>query len=217
MVPLIKKNPAYDLRAINAKWQTVSLCVIFATFLLAIITWVNFDVELIPVSKPRIEIQVENIPQTQQSTAAPPPERPAVPIESEDEDLPDDVTITSTTIDFTEENVAPPAPAAEDDEIPEFVAYDKAPEVVKQVATEYPEIARRAGVEGDVWLRVPVDTNGTVIASKIKVVKNSTGNSGCVEAAIEAAKNYKFSPAYQRDRPVRVWVSLPFKFRLKER
>ncbi|MBP7462267.1 MAG: energy transducer TonB [Candidatus Delongbacteria bacterium] len=212
------KNLDYDLRAINSKWLTESLVVILAMMLLMFVTWVTFSVEILPQAKPRIEVQVENIPQTQQTTAAPPPERPAVPIESEDEDLPDDVTISSTTIDFTEQNIAPPtASSAEDEEIPEFVAFDKAPEVLKQVPPEYPEIARRAGIEGDVWLRVPIDTSGNVIGDKIKVVKNTTGNSGCVEAAIAAAKQYKLSPAYQRDRPVRVWISLPFKFRLKDR
>lgn len=214
----MQKNIDYDLRAINDKWMTEALVMVVALMLLMFVTWVTFSVEILPQAKPRIEVQIENIPQTQQTSAAPPPERPAIPIESEDEDLPDDVTISSTTIDFTEQSVAPPTVSSgEEEEIPEFVAFDKAPEVTKQVTPEYPEIARRAGIEGDVWLRVPIDTSGNVIASKIKVVKNSTGNSGCVEAAIAAASQYKLSPAYQRDRPVRVWISLPFKFRLKDK
>ncbi len=212
---MIKKHIDYDIRAISKKWFSESIVVGLAAFLLALLTWRTFEVEVMPLVKPRIEIQVENIPQTQQMTAAPPPERPAVPIESEDEDLPDDVTITSTTIDFNEE--PPPPPPPEEEEVPEFVAYDKAPQVVKRVEPKYPEIARKAGIEGVVWLKFVVDTSGNVRPSNIKVVKNTTGNSGCVEAAIEAVKKWKFSPAYQRDKPVKVWVTIPFKFYLKNK
>ena len=211
---MIKKNIDFDLRKLSGKWLSVSLAAAMSGFLLALITWRTFDIEVLPPQREPIEIEVTEIPPTEQVQTAPPPERPSIPIESEDEDIPDDITITSTTIDFDEEPID--IPVMEEEEIPDFVAYDKPPEPVKKAVPEYPEIARKAGIEGDVWLKVGVDTSGNVIPSKIKVIKNTTGNSGCVEAAIEAAKSYKFSPAYQRDKPVRVWVSLPFKFRLNK-
>jgi len=39
------------------------------------------------------------------------------------------------------------------------------------------------GIEGDIWLRVPIGTDGKVIADQIIVVKNTIGESGCVAAA----------------------------------
>jgi len=211
---LIKKNIFFDLRAISTKWLSESICLALSVFLLMMITWRKFEVDVIPMVMDQQLLKMEDLPpQTEQTSVAPPPERPAVPIESEDEDLPDDVTITSTTINFDEE--PPPPPPEEEEEIPEFVAYDKAPEPVKRVPPKYPELARKAGIEGVVYLKFAIDEEGNVIHSKIKVLKNTTGNSGCDEAAIEAVKKWKFTPAYQRDKPVKVWISMPFKFSLK--
>jgi protein TonB len=77
---------------------------------------------------------------------------------------------------------------------------------------EYPEIARRAGVEGLVILFVQVDVDGAIANTK---VMKKEGLDIFVDAAIKAVKSVKWKPAMQRDRPVKVWASVPIEFVLK--
>ncbi|NOY76862.1 MAG: energy transducer TonB [Calditrichaeota bacterium] len=165
----------------------------------------------------KVIIKAEEIPPTEQINRPPPPERPAVPVPTEDEDVPEDVTIESTNIDFNEEPPPPPPPPEEESETPIFVAYDSPPEPIGgfgaiQKNLKYPEIARKAGVEGTVIIQVLIDEKGRVI--KTKVLK-SLGNNGCDEAAISAIRKTRWKPAMQRDKPVKVWVSIPVIFKLK--
>ncbi len=165
----------------------------------------------------KVVIKAEEIPPTQQINRPPPPERPAVPVPTEDEDVPEDVTIESTNIDFNEQPPPPPPPPEEESETPIFVAYDSPPEPIGgfgaiQKNLKYPEIARKAGVEGTVIIQVLIDEKGRVI--KTKVLK-SLGNNGCDEAAISAIRKTRWKPAMQRDKPVKVWVSIPVIFKLK--
>jgi len=95
-----------------------------------------------------------------------------------------------------------------------FLAYDTPPRLIKRVLPKYPEIAREAKAEGMVILRLLVDEKGNVVEAK---VLKGDKNFGFEEAAIEAALKCKFTPAYQREKPVKVWVSFPVAFSLKKR
>ncbi len=163
-------------------------------------------------------VQVEEIPQTQQERSAPAPSRPTVPIASEDETLPEDETIDFTDIDLdAEPPPPPPPPEAIDDSVPVFVPHDEPPEPIGGYAAiqsklVYPEIARKAGVEGRVMIWAQIGVDGSVMRTR---VMKSLGPNGCDEAAISAIKAVKWKPAMQRDKPVRVWVAVPVDFRLK--
>jgi len=100
------------------------------------------------------------------------------------------------------------------EDMPTFNGGDPATEFRKYIFQnlKYPEIARKAGVEGTVFVQVLVDVKGLVVDTR--VVK-SLGNNGCDEAAIDAIKKVKWKPAMQRDRPVKVWISIPVRFKLK--
>ncbi len=107
----------------------------------------------------------------------------------------------------------PPPPI--DDEIA-WVDYDEPPlvvggfgEIVKVL--EYPEVARKAGVAGTSVVVVQIDKKGRVIKAKIK----ESLHPDCDKAAIEALKSVKWKPAIKDDKPVKVWISVPVKFRLK--
>lgn len=164
----------------------------------------------------KVIIKAEEIPPTEQINRPPPPARPAVPVPTESEQVPEDVTIESTNINFNE-TPPPPPPPEQESETPIFVAYDQAPEpiggfIAIQKNLKYPEIARKAGVEGTVIIQVLIDEKGRVI--KTKVLK-SLGNNGCDQAAIAAIVRTRWKPAMQRDKPVKVWVSIPVIFKLK--
>ncbi len=101
----------------------------------------------------------------------------------------------------------------EDGPPPDFVAFEKAPEVVKQVQPKYPELARRAGMEGTVFVRVWVTKEGKV--RKVEIQKSDAEIFN--QPAIEAAEQMVFTPAVQGGSPVSVWVAMPFKFKLNAR
>ena len=76
---------------------------------------------------------------------------------------------------------------------------------------QYPEIAKRAGVEGRVFVKALIDENGSVVGTS--VIKGIGG--GCDEAAMDAVKKAKFTPGRQRGKPVKVQVTVPILFKLQ--
>ncbi len=95
----------------------------------------------------------------------------------------------------------------------DFVPVEKEPVVVKKVEPKYPELAMRAGLEGKVWVKIWVDKEGK--PKQVIVIKSDAEIFN--EPAIEAAKQFVFTPAYMNNGPVSVWVSVPFKFRLSDK
>jgi len=85
------------------------------------------------------------------------------------------------------------------------------PQPVNIPVPTYPDMARSAGIEGQSVVEALVGIDGSV--SDARILKSS-GNSSLDAAAVEAAMRSKFTPAKQRDKPVRVWVSIPFRFTL---
>ena len=98
----------------------------------------------------------------------------------------------------------------EDAPPPDFVPYEKEPAVVKKVDPKYPDIALRAGLEGNVYLKVWVDKEGKVRKAVILRSDAEIFN----KAAEDAALQWVFTPAVMQKGPVSVWVSIPFRFRL---
>jgi TonB family protein len=94
------------------------------------------------------------------------------------------------------------------------VEYDIAPQLIKRVEPPYPDLARKAGIEGRAIIKILIQENGQV--GDVKVVECSHPNGGFEEAAIAAAKEWVFSPAKKGGKPIAVWSNLTFKFKLKE-
>lgn len=94
---------------------------------------------------------------------------------------------------------------------PDFVPYEKEPVVIKRVNPVYPEIARRAGVEGKVYVKAWVDKEGKV--RKVEVMKSDADIFN--QAAIDAVMQWVFTPALMKSGPVSVWVAIPLTFKLQ--
>ena len=85
------------------------------------------------------------------------------------------------------------------------------PRFRQRVEPDYPELARKAGVEGTVILEVAINHEGKVLTAK---VKQGLGY-GCDEAALEAIWKARFYPARDDSgQPVAVRVPIPFRFRI---
>ncbi|MFQ5864667.1 MAG: M56 family metallopeptidase [bacterium] len=99
-----------------------------------------------------------------------------------------------------------------------FVPYDQPPKPVGGFAAivnnlKYPELARKAGIEGKVIVQICIDVDGEIVDTKI--LKNiGDGQNGCGEAAINALKGVKWTPGLKDGQPVKVWVAVRVVFKL---
>ena len=211
------KNPEHDLKQSYRKVFWLSTGISFFLHALAAILFPTFDIQAGAGKKDQIIIQMEDIPETRQIQRPPPPPRPAVPIETESDDVPDDVTIETTDLDFDQAPVdlPPPLPGAtdgpEEEEILEFWKVEEKPTLKKNVKPKYPEIARKAGHEGKVFVKFMVGRNGRV--QQVQVLR---GQEIFRQSAIDAVMQFVFSPAMQNDKPVNVWMTQAITFKLHE-
>jgi periplasmic protein TonB len=87
------------------------------------------------------------------------------------------------------------------------------PSLIKQAEPKYTSEAMRAKIQGDVYLDVVVQPNGTV--GQVQVTKSLDDKFGLDQEAIKAAKQWLFRPGTDRDgKPVPVIVTLILSFRL---
>jgi protein TonB len=149
----------------------------------------------------------------------PPPELPA-PIETPVTELTETKVIENEDeqnkqVSLNNETELPPKEIVKTTEEPVyFVAVEEMPAPIgglKSIQDKiiYPEIAKRAGIEGKVFVRAFVDETGTVTSAEI--VKGI--GAGCDEAALDAVLNTKFSPGKQRGKPIKVQVTIPILFK----
>ena len=82
--------------------------------------------------------------------------------------------------------------------------------LVHSVAPDYPEIARQAGVEGNVTLRVVIGKDGSVVD-----VSPISGEPVLTRAAMEAVERWRYSPEMVAGRPIGVVTTVTLAFRLR--
>ncbi len=100
--------------------------------------------------------------------------------------------------------VAPPPPIIT---APIFAA-----DYLDNPAPPYPALARRAGEQGRVVLRVLVNPSGN--ADEVEI-RTSSGHRRLDESARDTVRRWRFIPAKRGDDPVPAWVLIPISFRLE--
>lgn len=171
-----------------------------------------------PPRNETVAIETIDIPETRQNVRQVVIPRPEVPLQVTGYDVPEDVTIASTELAFDEvlvntSDVSVPLVAnvslEEDLEPVEIWAVEEKPEIIRQVQPEYPPVARKAGLEGTVYLKVLVSRQGQV--AQAEVVR---GKEIFHQSALDAVQRFEFSPGRQSDQPVDVWLMIPMTFQL---
>src|SRR5713226_3465493 len=76
----------------------------------------------------------------------------------------------------------------------------------------YPDIARRAGVQGSVILMIAIDADGTV--GEVQVLRSPNERWGFDESAIVAVKRWRYRPARMHGRAVAVYAQVMVEFTL---
>jgi len=142
----------------------------------------------------------------------PPPKEiamPQVPVEAADDEEADAEELPETTFDDFDDMPPPPPPSGGDGGV--FLAFDEPPELTYFEAPDYPSLAREAGIEGTVRIKVLVGEDGKVMQASII---SSDVTAAMEKSALKAARRCRFNPAKQRTRPVKAHVMIPFHFRL---
>src|SRR4051812_40130049 len=85
------------------------------------------------------------------------------------------------------------------------------PQLLREVKAEYTEDARRRGVSGDVVLEIVVRRDGSV--GDVKVLQGLAG--GLNDRAVQAVRQWRFTPARRQGAPVDVLVEVAVEFKLR--
>jgi len=95
-----------------------------------------------------------------------------------------------------------------------FVQKEPAPVNMNDIrkAIGYPQIARDAGIEGMVVVRILVDKNGNY--KKHKIIKQA--HPMLAKSCEKHVGKLKFTPAIQGGKPIQFWVNVPFRFKLEK-
>jgi TonB family protein len=89
---------------------------------------------------------------------------------------------------------------------------DRQPQATKTATPGYPEVLKRAGIQGEAFITLSIDATGKVdSASVLRATHEGFG-----QAAKAAAMKWEFSPALRNGKPIRSDVVVPFKFKLSE-
>jgi protein TonB len=216
-----RKKPKSDLRNYYNLYLEAGL--IIALVLLLVI----FNVPFNPKNNENFSeakqetVKMKQVVQTHQHKTPPPPPTPQTPVA-----VPNDQVINDNPIDLNAEldlnaplKTPPPPPEKKKkkDNNHVFVVVEHMPKLIGglkalQQKIHYPELARKAGIEGRVYVQFVVDKHGNV--QNAHVVRGIGG--GCDKEALRVVKQAKFKPGMQRGRPVKVQYSLPIVFKLQD-
>jgi periplasmic protein TonB len=99
----------------------------------------------------------------------------------------------------------------EDPDMNSFIPLENQPEMVFAAKPEFPEIAKRAGITGKVFVKVLIDKEGKPKRAVVIKTDSELFNQPAIDAAMKSA----FSPALQNKHPIAVWIVLPYRFTLE--
>lgn len=209
---MVRKVKSVELKDNYDLYIQASLSITLVFFILVFLFVKGFEIK---PYKPKAEtsILVEEISHQLEEYQEPPPvQKPQLPVqveeaqEEEEAQKAEEIEFSPTTFD----ELIPPPPRVEGT-VYEFYAVEIKPQIIRKVEPEYPELAKRAGIEGRVVVKALVNEEGKVIDA---IILQST-NPIFDEPALTAARNFLFKPGRQRDLPVKVWVVIPFRFELE--
>ena len=214
-----RKHTRADLRKYYTLFYEMGLIAVLLIFIVAMKVDFKAEKKKVTFTDRQEVFKMEEVIQTKQIERPPPPPRPPVPVAvPNDEIIEEEILDINADLDFDQKMELPPPPEDPADEQEEdfFVAVEQMPELIGglsrlQSNIRYPELARKAGIEGRVIVQFIVTENGTV--EEPRVIRGIGG--GCDEEALRAVKEAKFEPGRQRGKPVRVQYSLPVVFRLQ--
>ncbi len=212
-----RKKPKSDLRNYYTVFLQLGMVAVLLVFIVAMKVEFVAEQPNTDLTEEQEVTQMEDIVQTKQEETPPPPPRPQVPVEVPNDEIIEDQNINlDAEMSLDEPLEMPPPPEEEEEEEDFFVAVEEMPQLKGGLAglqsqINYPEMARKAGIEGRVIIQFVVTENGNV--EDPRVIRGIGG--GADEEALRVVKQAQFEPGRQRGKPVRVQYSLPITFQLQ--
>ncbi|MFH5833262.1 energy transducer TonB [Halalkalibaculum sp. DA3122] len=215
-----RKKPEADLRNYYTLLLETGLIFVLAVFLVAMKVEIQAVEKEVNLTEEQEVVEIEDIVRTEQREKPPPPPRPPVPVEVPNDEIIEDQNFDiSADLNLHEKLELPPPPddeGAEEEEEDFFVVVEQMPKLKGGLAelqgcVKYPEMARKAGIEGRVIVQFIVNEQGQV--ENPRVTRGIGG--GADEEAVRCVKQAEFEPGRQRGEPVPVQYSLPVVFRLQ--
>lgn len=216
------KKPEAEIRLLYPKLVEIGAVAALTIILVFFLASKRFEFEASGKTVEEVVLKTEEIPVTKQVKRPPPPARPSIPVEDPDVDLEDDLEFEDIDdIDFLSE-APPPPPQKVEEEVVDFFAVEIVPNMKGSTKALYdylvkhnlyPEMARKAQIEGDVIVQFTVATDGK--PKEVSVYQERPKGLGFGEAAVKAISAMQFTPGYQRDRPVAVRMQQVIRFRLE--
>ncbi len=212
--PVVDRDRSIDLGASPEVVFETSLAVSLVCCILTFILFPSVEQSTVSGYAVKEFVEFEDIQHTRQENRPPPPPRPPIPIEAPSDEQIEDVDPASSEINVAED-IAPPPPVDNSAEEEYFIAVEEMPEPIGGMAAIhnnviYPAIARRAGIQGRVYVFAFINDKGEV--TKTEVLKGI--GAGCDEAAMAAVRKARFTPGRQRGKPVNVRISILIHFQL---
>jgi len=214
-----RKKPKSDLRRYYNVFLEMGLVAVLLIFIVAMKMQFVSKQQKVDLTQEQEVTKMEDVIQTKQEKKPPPPPRPQAPVEVPNDEIIKDQNINinaDLNMDKPLDMPPPPKQKKEDNSEDFFVAVQQMPQLKGGLAAlqrkiNYPEMARKAGIEGRVIIQFIVSENGTV--QNPRVIRGIGG--GCDKEALRVVKKAKFKPGRQRGKAVRVQYSLPIVFKLQ--
>ncbi len=200
------KNSLKDgYQRVLEKSTIIALILVILIFLMFPRIKVDHPLKMKPLGT---SLNFEEIPVTRQGLARKPPPRPVVPIPSEDDVIPNDVTIEDTDLNLDSFSSS----SGSGSTLEQITIFQPRP--IFEVIPEYPEELQKKGVEGIVKLHLHIDPNGRVI--DVIVLENTTNNEVCANAAKVAALKGRYIPAKKDEKTTDLWITRTYTFGLQK-
>lgn len=216
----VRKNPKKSLKKHHTLIIEVGLIISLMAFLVAFTVDIPEKQEKKNLTKKQDVVKMKDVVQTKQQEKPPPPPRPEAPVEVPNDEIVNDEPINlNAELDMNDKLDVPPPPKEnkkKDKEEKVFQVVEQQPQLIGglkalQQKINYPDMARKAGIEGRVYVQFVVNKHGRV--ENAHVIRGIGG--GCDKEALRVVKQAKFKPGLQRGRPVKVQYSLPIVFKLQ--
>jgi protein TonB len=199
------------LKTSHEKYLFIAFLIAILIHAVAFALWPEYAPKPYRLREVKIPMLLDlQLPDIEIKPPPPPVKPPDIPLVIEASDDPEAAETIDPTI-FEPGDPLPPPPE-EPGGTRVFMYFEMPPQLVRPAMPEYPELARKAGVEGIVAVHVTVDATGRVIDAWIADSEAEILN----KPAIKAAYEYVFEPALQNDIPVKATISLRFRFSLTE-
>lgn len=224
----VKKSPKADLENKKTVFMQIGFVVVLSLVFIAF-EWTSTETNVNEGLKiEEEEVEEEIIPITRQEEVKPPPPPPppkvtdVLNIVEDDVELEEELVIMDTEatedteVDFsdmtTEEEPEDGPVFFIVEEMPEFPGGEKALHQYLASTIQYPVIAQENGIQGRVYVKFVVNTDGSI--TDVEIARGV--DPSLDKEALRVVKNMpKWKPGRQRNKPVRVSYTVPINFVLQ--